>query len=242
MEYGILFFCFLFVVAFLYASVGHGGASGYLGLMALWGVTQDVSKPVALVLNCVVSLIAFLSFYRAGYFNRKIFSVLALASIPAAFVGSLIPLNDHVYKIILGGMLCVAASRLLFIPKEPKAIQAPSYVALLVVGALIGFVSGMIGIGGGIILSPLLILCSWSTVKETSGISALFILVNSMSALVGLYQKGIHFTTNIYWMIAVALLGGIVGATLGAKKMPPEGLKKLLALGLLIASLKLFFL
>lgn len=240
-DYGLLFLLLLFVVAFLYASVGHGGASGYLALMAVWGVTSTVAKPIALILNCCVSLLAFIAFYKEGYFNKKLFLSLAVASIPFSFLGSKIPLQEHVYKSVLAVMLCIAAARLFFVSKEQKQISEPPLIALLVIGSIIGLLSGMIGIGGGIILSPLLIIMAWSTVKETSGVSALFIFVNSIAGLFGLYQKGIAFTTDMKYMLVVAILGGLLGSLLGAKKFQVDGLKKILAFGLLIASLKLFF-
>lgn len=241
-EYAILFLVLLFLVSFLYASVGHGGASGYLALMGIWGVEQSVSKPIALLLNCAVSLIAFIAFYRKGFFNKSMFLGLAVASIPAAYLGSLISLQDHIYKTILGVLLCIAASRLVLIPKEVESQKQAPLWALLLLGGSIGLVSGMIGIGGGIILSPILILFTWSSVKETSGISALFIFVNSVAGLIGLYQKGIAMTTEMKYMLLVALIGGLFGSYIGAGKMPVHGLKKLLALGLIIASFKLFFL
>ena len=235
----ILYICILLVAA-LYSSVGHGGASGYLALMSLFSMPLASIKPVALVLNIIVSLIAFIQFYRSGFFDKKIFLTLAITSVPAAFAGSLIKLEPHVYKQILGVLLCITALRLL-VPGNEKnqAGTIANPAILLIIGAGIGFISGFIGIGGGIILSPLLILLNYSNVKTTSGISALFIFVNSIAGLLGQFRQGISFSSSMYVMIAVAVIGGLIGSYIGAKQLHMSVLKKLLAVVLIVASIKL---
>lgn len=242
MESIILFYILLFLVAFLYSSVGHGGASGYLALMALFSITPDVMKPTALLLNLFVSLTSFLQFYRGKHFNWRIFLPFAITSVPMAFAGGLITVDDNVYKKILGILLLVPIIRFLFfanIKVEEK--RKSSFILSLLIGAAIGFLSGLIGIGGGIILSPVLLLLKWTDMKQTAAISALFIFVNSLSGLAGQLQKGINFSPDMFAYVAVAFVGGIAGAYFGSIKLNQNFLKYLLAAVLIIASYKLLF-
>jgi hypothetical protein len=241
-EHILLLSLFIFLVAGLYASVGHGGASGYLALMTLLSMPIATIKPVALMLNIAVSLIAFIQFYRSGFFNKKLFIPLAIASVPAAYAGGLLSIDAHVYKQLLGGLLFISAIRLAMpLKKEAIVIQHLNIVLVVMIGASIGFLSGMIGIGGGIILSPLLILVRYSDIKTTSGISALFIFVNSIAGLLGQMHQGIVFSSSMSVMIAVAIAGGLIGSYIGAKQLNVSLLKKVLAVVLFIASLKLVF-
>jgi uncharacterized membrane protein YfcA len=241
-EHILLLSLFIFLVAGLYASVGHGGASGYLALMTLLNMPIATIKPVALMLNIAVSLIAFIQFYRSGFFNKKLFIPLAIASVPAAYAGGLLSIDPHLYKQLLGGLLFISAIRLAMpLKKEAIVIQHFNIVLVVMIGASIGFLSGMIGIGGGIILSPLLILVRYSDIKTTSGISALFIFVNSIAGLLGQMHQGIVFSSSMSVMIAVAIAGGLIGSYIGAKQLNVSLLKKVLAVVLFIASLKLVF-
>ncbi len=241
-EHILLLSLFIFLVAGLYASVGHGGASGYLALMTLLGMPIATIKPVALMLNIAVSLIAFIQFYRSGFFNKKLFIPLAIASVPAAYAGGLLSIDPHLYKQLLGGLLFISAIRLAMpLKKEVIVVQHFNIVLVVMIGASIGFLSGMIGIGGGIILSPLLILVRYSDVKTTSGISALFIFVNSIAGLLGQMNQGIEFSPSMSVMIAVAIAGGLIGSYIGARQLNISMLKKVLAVVLFIASLKLIF-
>jgi uncharacterized membrane protein YfcA len=242
LEHILLLSLFIFLVAGLYASVGHGGASGYLALMTLLNMPFATIKPVALMLNIAVSIIAFIQFYRSGFFNKKLFVPLAIASVPAAYAGGLLSIDAHVYKQLLGGLLFISAIRLAMpLKKEAIVIQHFNIVLVVMIGASIGFLSGMIGIGGGIILSPLLILVRYSDIKTTSGISALFIFVNSIAGLLGQMHQGIAFSSSMSVMIAVAIAGGLIGSYIGAKQLNVSMLKKVLAVVLFIASLKLVF-
>jgi len=242
LEHILLLSLFIFLVAGLYASVGHGGASGYLALMTLLNMPIATIKPVALMLNIAVSLIAFIQFYRSGFFNKKLFIPLAIASVPAAYAGGLLSIDPHLYKQLLGGLLFISAIRLAMpLKKEAIVIQHFNIVLVVMIGASIGFLSGMIGIGGGIILSPLLILVRYSDIKTTSGISALFIFVNSIAGLLGQMHQGIAFSSSMSVMIAVAIAGGLIGSYIGAKQLNVSMLKKVLAVVLFIASLKLVF-
>lgn len=238
----IFFYILLFFVALLYSSVGHGGASGYLALMALFGVASAVMKPTALLLNLFVSLTSFIQFYRGKHFIWHVFWPFALASIPMAYLGGKIQVDDFMYKKILGILLLIPVVRFLFFSNikvtDPKKANIP---LSLLVGACIGFLSGLIGIGGGIILSPILLLLQWTDQKQTAAISALFIFVNSIAGLVGQLSKGVEFSVDMIGYVSVAFVGGLCGAYLGAIRFPQSILKFVLGVVLAMASYKLLF-
>jgi len=238
----ILFYFLLFLVAFLYASVGHGGASGYLALMAIFSVTPEVMKPTALLLNLFVSLTSFIQYYRGKHFKWKIFLPLAIASIPMSFIGGLLVLDGTIYKKILGLLLLIPVVRFLVF-KNPQIDETkkPDTILSLVIGGSIGLLSGMIGIGGGIILSPILLLLKWTDQKQTAAISAIFIFVNSLAGLTGQLTKGIHFSADMYWYVIIAFAGGLCGAYFGALRFKQTILKNILASVLLLAAYKLLF-
>ena len=236
----LLFFVLLFAVAFLYASVGHGGASGYLALMALFGVATDLMKPAALLLNIFVSLVSFYQFYKGGYFKWKLFYPFALASVPMAFVGALVTIDAVTYKRILGILLLFAILRLFgFIGKEHTEQKQVNLYLALFIGAGIGFLSGMIGIGGGIILSPIILFLSWGNIKQTAAVSALFIFVNSIAGITGVLLKDNNISPVIYQWLIIAFVGGLLGAYYGRKNFSNQLLKQLLGIVLIIASIKL---
>lgn len=236
----LLFYGLLFLIAFLYASVGHGGASGYLALMAIFSITPDVMKPTALLLNLFVSLTSFIQFYRGQHFKWKIFFPLALASVPLAFVGGLLVIDGTIYKKILGLLLLIPVARFLFFPNfDVSEIKKSNITISLIIGGGIGLLSGMIGIGGGIILSPILLLLKWTDQKQTAAISALFIFVNSFSGLAGQLTKGIHFSADMYSYVIIAFCGGLCGAYFGAHRFKQTVLKNVLAVVLLMAAVKL---
>lgn len=235
------FYLLLLVVAFLYAAVGHGGASGYLALMALFEFSPEVMKPTALLLNIFVAGISFYSYYRGGFFKWKLFYPFALASIPAAFVGGMISIDSGSYKKILGILLIFAILRMVGVfgqtSNETKDIKL---LPALGIGAVIGLFSGMIGIGGGIILSPVILLLSWGKMKETAAVSALFIWVNSVSGIIGQFSKGVTFDNHAFFMVGIAVIGGLAGGYFGSKKINTKSLTYILAFVLAIACAKLF--
>ena len=240
MSVEILFLVLLFIVAFLYASVGHGGASGYLALMALFSMSPAVMRPTALLLNLFVSLSAFILFYRSGHFKWKIFLPLALASIPCSFLGGMIEMDAAIYKKLLGILLLIPVGRMLMSTSgDEQTKNVPDVKLSLLIGAIIGFLSGLIGIGGGIILSPVLLLLSWTTQKQTAAISALFIFVNSVSGLAGQFSQGIELQPDMFAYVGVAFAGGSAGAWMGSAKLDHRALKYLLSIVLTVASLKL---
>jgi uncharacterized membrane protein YfcA len=241
-ETTILFYILMFLVAFLYSSVGHGGASGYLALMAIFSVTPEVMKPTALLLNLFVSLTSFIQYYRGRHFKWKIFLPIAIASVPMAFVGGLMAVDGTIYKKILGILLLIPIIRFFFFKNpEISETQKTNTGLSLVIGAIIGLLSGMIGIGGGIILSPILLLLKWTDQKQTAAISALFIFVNSLSGLAGQLTKGIHFSADMFGYVVVAFVGGLCGAYFGALRFRQDILKNILASVLLLAVYKLLF-
>jgi len=238
----VFFYILLFLVAFLYSSVGHGGASGYLALMALYGIAPEVMKPTALLLNLFVSLTSFIQFYRGKHFHWKIFLPFAIASVPMAYAGGLITVDPVIYKKILGILLLIPITRFLFFANiKIDELKKSNLYLSLPIGAAIGFLSGLIGIGGGIILSPVLLLLKWTDMKQTAAISALFIFVNSLSGLTGQLTKGIDFSPDMYAYVAVAFTGGIFGAYYGSLRLSQNILRYLLAVVLMVAAYKLLF-
>ncbi|HRP00218.1 MAG TPA: sulfite exporter TauE/SafE family protein [Flavobacteriales bacterium] len=208
----------LAVIAFLYAMVGHGGASGYITLLTLAGVATTVVRPSALLLNVVVSAMAFVQFARAGHFRWKVFWPFIVLSIPMAWVGASATLDPEVYRKLLGVCLLFAVARLV-IPTE-RLVGEPRplpLAAALLIGLLIGLVSGLIGIGGGIILSPILLLMGWADARTTAATSALFILVNSVVGLLAVAQQApVWSTMDPLWLMA-AVAGGLLGSWVGSR-------------------------
>ena len=242
----ILFYLLLFAAAFLYSSVGHGGASGYLAIMALYHFAPAQMKPTALCMNLFVSMIAFINFQRAGHFKWPLFWPLAMASIPMAFLGGSIHVNDPLYRTILGIVLFIIVLRFAFIRNVPGDIKPrqPFIGWLFLLGGVIGFLSGLIGIGGGVLLSPVILLCGWAGQKQTASISALFIFVNSAAGLTGqliMQQPFLNVGSNIGGLIAIGIVGSLTGSYLGAKKFNIQIIKYLLSFVLLIAAYSLIW-
>ncbi|UKM64420.1 sulfite exporter TauE/SafE family protein [Flavobacteriaceae bacterium GSB9] len=238
--YGFLFM--LPVVAFLYSSVGHGGASGYLALMALFSFPPETMKPTALLLNLFVAGISFFYYYKGGFFNKKLFLPFALTSIPLAFLGGTLEIEAAFYKKILAVLLVFAILKMLNVfGKESKAIREVKLWQGILVGGIIGFFSGLIGIGGGIILTPIILLFHWGKMKEAAAVSALFIWVNSAAGLIGQISSGVQLESASFIMVGIALIGGILGGYFGSKKINNKNLRYILAFVLIIACIKLAF-
>lgn len=231
----------IFVVALLYSTVGHAGASGYLAAMALFGMAPVVMKPTALVLNIIVATLGTVRFYRAGFFSWRVFWPFAIASIPASFVGGSLTLPVPIYKSIVGAVLLYSAVRLFFSATraDDKNVKSAPLVMAIIIGALIGLLSGLTGVGGGIFLSPVLLLMRWAKTKETSGVAVTFILVNSIAGLLGhLSSVEVIPVDGIYWAPA-AFVGGWIGTHLGTQVLPIAGIRRWLSVVLVLAGGKL---
>lgn len=237
----LILLCFAVgLVALLYASVGHGGASGYIAVMALAALPTISIKPTALILNVLVSAIALFHFSRAGHFNWRTFWPFALTSIPCSFFGGMVQLPPHLLKPLLGIVLLFSAWRLLIKLTGNEKEATPPHIALaMAIGALLGFLSGLTGVGGGIFLSPLLLLLGWAKTRETAAISALFILLNSAAGLSGHLASLGNIPVFTPWLALCAVTGGAVGAYLGSRHLPLTAIRYLLAAVLLIAGIKL---
>ncbi len=231
----------LFTVGFLYASVGHGGASGYLATLSLFSMPVASYKPWILLLNIAVAGSAFIQFSRAGNFKWKLTWPFLLTSIPCTFIGSKLKIEGDIYNIFLGLALIVPTVRLLGLSPAEKSHKREIFLPIaLLSGALIGFLSGMLSIGGGIFLSPILILFAWADTKEAAAVSSLFIVLNSLSGLLG-HAAPIHFTeSSAIWFLAAAS-GGFLGAYFGSRKFNHATIRYSLTAVLAIASIKLLF-
>lgn len=235
-------FAFIFIAAVLYSAVGHGGASGYLAAMALFGVAPAAMKPLALSMNIMVAGLGFVRLYRAGYFKFSLFWPFALGSIPAAYLGGAWKLGDATYRTIVGIALLVAAIRMFAEYKDDTVRQAPPLAAALLLGAGIGLLSGLTGVGGGIFLSPILLMLHWTTMRESAALAAAFILVNSIAGLAG-YATSAHavWPEALWVFVLVALAGGLLGSELAVRRLAPALLKRLLGVVLLIAAGKMIW-
>lgn len=208
--------------------------------MALLGAAPESMKPTALVLNLLVSSLGTYRYLRAGCFKFSSFWPFALGAVPLAFLGGASVAPPDVFRKLLGGVLVVAALSLLIrrIEEEEETVEVVIPIAIFL-GAAIGFLSGLIGVGGGIFLSPLLILCGWATTKETLGISSLFILLNSAAGLLGNVASLGKLPNDTPYLAVAALCGALLGAALGAKKLAPASLRIVLSAILLLAAVKL---
>jgi uncharacterized membrane protein YfcA len=236
----LVFLCIaIAVIAFLYSSVGHAGASGYIATMTLFGLASTVIRPTALVLNILVATIGAFQFWRAGHFSWKLFWPFALLSIPAAYLGGYIQPSASMLRILIGLVLLFSAVRLIFRRGDPKDTAAPSKPAAIGLGAGLGFLSGLTGTGGGIFLTPLLLFCRWAHIRQAAAVSALFILVNSIGGLVG-YFTAIHSVPTLGITLAIpAIVGGTIGSYLGSRRLPVRSIAIFLAVVLVIAGTKL---
>lgn len=227
--------------AFLYSMVGHGGASGYLAAGALLGMGSGELRVQVLCLNLLVSGLAAWSFWRGGHLRLTMLLPLAAASVPAAYIAARIPLDPGVARRLVGCILALSALRLILPqPQMKKKASEPAPGILLSVGGILGLLAGFTGVGGGIYLSPVLVLTGWCSLKEAAAVSALFIWLNSASAISSLVLAGEKISIPWSWM-ALGLAGGLLGSHLGAKGLGNMGLRWVLAVVLAVASAKLIF-
>lgn len=244
----------LFVAAVLYSSVGHGGASGYLAAMGLMGVPPQMLRPTALVMNVSVATISMLRFWRAGSvagdtrvdINWRLFWPFAIGSVPMAYLGGRIHLPTRVHAVIVGAVLLYSAWRLLQETLPSRRGQSveralPGLPACIAIGAAIGLLSGLTGVGGGVFLSPIIVLMGWATVRAAAAPTAAFILVNSIAGLAGLMSRRPDLPDALPWWVAAVIVGGLIGSWFGARRLDLTALRRLLAVVLVIAGLKMIF-
>ncbi len=230
------------LIAFLYSAIGHGGASGYIAIMSLFSIAPTTIKPTALILNILVAGIGSWQFWRSGFLSGRLFLSFAVLSIPMSFLGGYLNFPTPVFKILLGVVLLLAAARFLVKPIDDLKITKPSLPVALSVGGSIGLLSGLTGTGGGIFLTPILLLKQWASTKTTSAVSALFILVNSIAGLLGNFSATQKLPNLAIILALAAIVGGSAGSYLGSQKFSENRIQYLLSFVLVIAGLKLILL
>jgi uncharacterized protein len=229
----------VFVVALLYAAVGHAGASGYIAVMSLLSLAPAEIKPTALALNVLVATIASAVFWRAGHLRWRLFWPFAVLAPPMAFLGGWLALPGTAFKLLIGAILLYSAAMLWWRPREPAAPRPPRAASAVMIGGALGFVAGLTGTGGGIFLTPLLLLLHWARAREAAAVSALFILLNSVAGLLGHYGSSRQFPTFAWGLLVAAGAGGAIGAYLGSRHLPPAVIRRVLGVVLVIAGAKL---
>ncbi len=245
MDPTILFVLTLLVlaVALLYSSVGQGGASGYLAAMALVGMAPEVMKPTALALNILVTTIAAFKFYRAQSLNWSLFWPFALGSVPFAFIGGGLSLPEAIYRPVVAGVLVIAGLGLLQTPRSDSPIRRIGFRPWLAIllGVGIGFLSGLTGVGGGIFLSPIILYLGWANARDTAGVSAAFIWVNSVAGLAGQPSNLAAVPGILPLLAATAIIGGWVGAEYGSRRLGTGAMQRVLATILVVAAIRMLF-
>jgi uncharacterized membrane protein YfcA len=229
------------IVAFLYSSVGHAGASGYIAVMTLLGIAPATIRPTALLLNILVASIGSIQFARAGYFRWRLFWPFALLSIPAAYFGGYLQLPVATLRILIGLVLLFSAGRLFLRRSDPQEVRFPAPPAALSLGGIIGLLSGLTGTGGGIFLTPMLLFFGWARIREAAAVSALFILVNSIAGLAGYFVAHQSIPSLGLVLAGAAIIGGTAGSHFGSQRFAVRTISLVLAIVLVIAGTKLIF-
>jgi uncharacterized membrane protein YfcA len=233
----------MLLASFVYASVGHGGASAYIAAMALAGLAPAEMRPIALTLNVLVSSLATWKFWRAGHFRWRLFWPFAAVSIPFAYLGGAITLPGQLYRVVVGLVLAYAGWQLwrsFRAGEEMRAVRAPAIPFAMAIGAVMGLLAGLTGVGGGIFLSPLVLLLGWAGTKQTSAIAAPFILVNSIAGLTAGFVAGTAALPPAIWVLAVVVLvGGWLGAEYGSQRFANPVVRRVLAVVLVVAGAKM---
>lgn len=240
-QYPFILLLAIGLMAVLYSSVGHGGASGYLAAMALWGLLPEEMRPAALLMNIVVTSWLLYRFQPYKLMPYKLFWPLVIASTPLAFIGGMVKIDTEAYRLLVGTMLLLAALRMLMISKVAESTQQPAMVVILSVGAVLGFSAGLTGIGGGVFLSPILLLFGWCTMRQSTAVAAGFILLNSVAGLAGYIASDQSWPMGAGWLVSAAFVGCLFGGELAAHRATSLTLQKLLAAVLAIAAVKMVY-
>lgn len=227
------------IAAIFYSSVGHGGASGYLAAMALFGLEPSIMKPAALTMNIFVTLLVLSQNRQKSQFDLPLFMPIIAASVPMAFLGGAYTMHSSAYKIVVGLLLLLAVWRMFWRISDTVIRESPQLWQTLLVGGVLGFVSGVTGVGGGIFLSPLLLLFRWTDVKGSVPIAAAFILLNSVSGLLGYVSTGSQFPAGIPLLVAVAVIGALIGTRMSTYHLSTQGLYRMLGIVLVVAGFKM---
>ncbi|OQW61166.1 MAG: hypothetical protein A4S17_02105 [Proteobacteria bacterium HN_bin10] len=231
----------VFAAAAIYSSVGHGGASAYIALMALAGLAPEEIRPAALILNVVVAGLGAFRFVSAGRFDASVFWPFAITAIPAAYVTGGMDVPAAIYRPLLAAALAAAALRYLVWPQidAAKPARAPSLAIALPSGAALGALAGLTGIGGGVYLSPLLVFAGWADAQKATGIAACFIVVNSLAGLTGRLSSLSAVPDFLPWLALAAVGGAVIGTTLSLKRLSKKGVLRVMGavLGLAAAAL-----
>ncbi|MGB2359155.1 MAG: sulfite exporter TauE/SafE family protein [Porticoccaceae bacterium] len=231
----------ILVMAVLYSSVGHGGASGYLAAMALWGLAPETMRPAALLMNIMVTCWLLYRFKPYQLLPHSLFWPLVLGSMPMAFIGGSISLDTAAYQLLVGGLLLLAALRMLVAQRQTVVVQPPGVALVIALGAGLGFASGLTGIGGGVFLSPILLLFGWCSMRQSAAVAAGFILLNSIGGLAGYLISDQSWPMGTGWLLLAAFIGCLAGAELAAYRASSVTLQKLLAVVLAIAAIKMVY-
>lgn len=235
----LLFYFLIAAIGALYSLLGQGGGSGYLAVMAFFGLSPATMKPAALTMNIFVTAGVVFRLVKGGDINWSICKPFLILSVPTAFIGGTTVLHDTSYQALVGGLLILAAVRLFLEKDGEQSIRRPRFVSCVAVGGVAGFLGGLSGIGGGILLSPFLIFMRWCTLRENIALSAVFVLVNSAAALSGLLLTPQQWPLEIFWMVLAALVGSLSGGLIAARYLRPRVLYLLLGAVLMVAGLKL---
>ncbi len=232
-----LLYLFVPLIALLYASVGFGGATGYLAVMSLFGIEPQTMASTALVLNVIVAGISFVTYFRAGHLRRDLLQPFIITSIPAAFIGGSFKITDYIYSILLYAVLTFVAVRLLFFTKKRDkghTLRPVPFWLAVIIGLVIGLLSGMVGIGGGIFLSPIILYAGWGNSKQAAAVAAAFIVLNSVSGLLGRFTGG-TFTFDLFGasLVPFGVAGALMGSWLGAQRISNLNLRR--ALGVVMS-------
>ncbi len=229
----------MFLVACLYASVGLGGATGYLAVLSLFGITNPIIAPTVLLLNIFVAGISFLSFYREGYLRNQLLLSFTISSIPASYIGGRLPVPENTFTLILGILLILAGTWAFFEPRRKTQGNCPVLIVTLIIGAIVGLISGITGSGGGFLLIPVLLFAYETSSKEAASVASGFVVLNSFSGLAGHISRG-HFSAEFSLpLLLVVMLGGLIGARMGSKMFQPGTVQSIMGLVLLAGGIKL---